>query len=154
MSDLAQLAADFARAAVTIGEVARPVLQASAERIREEWRHTWPWSGSTHLPYMTRAGPGLGMRVSYNTKVTPVGAEAEIGPRKEGAGALANLIEFGSINNSPHPGGAPALAKEAPRFEAELVLIAQALTLGALVREHSVPSRFNVKGGDRGTGTA
>ena len=44
--------------------------------------------------------------------------EAEIGPDKlRPQGPLGNLIEFGSINNPPHPGGLPAALREEPRFE-------------------------------------
>lgn len=46
------------------------------------------------------------------------GAVAEIGPDKaKRQGALGNLLEYGSVNNPPHPHLAPALAAERPRFE-------------------------------------
>jgi hypothetical protein len=48
-------------------------------------------------------------------------AWTEIGPSKDRAqGALGNILEFGTINNPPHPHMAPAARAEAPRFEKAL----------------------------------
>ena len=47
--------------------------------------------------------------------------ESEIGPDKSRRqGALGNLIEFGSVNNSPIPHMAPATDAEKPRFDRAL----------------------------------
>jgi len=49
------------------------------------------------------------------------GPTAEIGPDKNRPqGALGNLLEYGSVNNPPHPHMIPAGAAEAPRFEQAL----------------------------------
>lgn len=48
---------------------------------------------------------------------------AEIGPDKDLPGrqaALGNLLEFGSVNNPPHPHMNPAAFRELPRFERAL----------------------------------
>jgi hypothetical protein len=48
-------------------------------------------------------------------------AWTEIGPDKDRPqGALGNILEFGTINNPPHPHMEPAGRAEAPRFEKAL----------------------------------
>jgi hypothetical protein len=133
---LRELVADLerARGAVTVG--ARPILKASAEAVKADWRDTWPWSGSRNLK-------GLGDTVTYEIR----GLSVEIGPVKGGVGSLGNLIEFGSINNPPHPGGDGAIATEAPRFEAAMAAMAMAVLAGGsqvgVFNSRSAPSRFN-----------
>jgi hypothetical protein len=106
--DLADLGRDLRTAAVTAPIVARAVVAKGALNIKNDWRQRW--SGLSHarlLPYA----------VTYDTTEGPWGAEAEIGPDKDKPqGALGNLIEFGSTNNAPIPGGAPALDAEEPKF--------------------------------------
>jgi hypothetical protein len=115
-SGLDGLAADLNRAAQVAPAAARKVVQAGAFNIKRDWRAAW--SGLAHAPSVGRA-------VTYDTVVTATGATAEIGPDKAlRQGALGNLIEFGSINNAPHPGGAPALEAEQPRFERALEQVA------------------------------
>ncbi len=46
------------------------------------------------------------------------GPVSEIGPnKKRRQGALGNLLEFGSVNNPPHPHMRPATDEELPKFE-------------------------------------
>lgn len=142
---LASLAADLQRAAAVIVPATRPLIQASAAQIKEDWRSVFPWSGSLHLPLETRKGPGLGKRLSYDTYSTASGATAVVGVNKGGAGDLGHLIEFGSVNNAPHPGGPGALAKAVPVLEAGLAALASGLISGGfgVSSESSVASRFN-----------
>jgi hypothetical protein len=57
--------------------------------------------------------------ITYDVTSTPTGGtSAEIGPDKDKRqGALGNLIEFGSANNSPIPHLGPALEHEIPNLE-------------------------------------
>lgn len=65
--------------------------------------------------------PAYPSSITYDTRLTPGGAVAEIGPDKaKRQGALGNLLEFGSVNNPPHPHMAPAGDAERPRFERAL----------------------------------
>jgi hypothetical protein len=147
MADLDDLIRDLTIAATAVGQAMRPALQASAQAIKEDWQNTWPWSGTQHL---SLRGGGPSLRIGFETKVAPFEAYAEIGVnRGDGsssarAGKLAHLIEFGSVNNAPHPGGGPALAKQVPVFTAAMLAIGQGLLVGATaIGQTSVPSRFN-----------
>jgi hypothetical protein len=67
--------------------------------------------GLSHAPLYPRS-------ITYDAYPTWSGARAQIGPDKDKRqGSLGNLLEYGSVNNAPHPHLAPALAAEAPRFE-------------------------------------
>lgn len=105
---LKALAADLDRAAAVAPAVARQVVQRGALNIKTDWRREW--SGLSHAPALHRA-------VGYDTWVTASGAAAEIGPDTDKRqGYLGNVAEYGTVNNAPHPGGAPALERERPRF--------------------------------------
>lgn len=107
-----ELAAEFELAkAKTLPEVAAVVVKGGVN-IKKDWASAW--KGLKHVRVLPYA---IGFDVT-----TAVGSiSAEIGPDKDKRqGPLANLIEFGSLNNPPHPGGGPALDKEAPRFEKAL----------------------------------
>lgn len=95
------------------GEV-RKVAAKGALNIKRDWQAAW--SGHPRI----RMLPGT---ITYDTQQTADKVSAEIGPvhGRRGA-ALASLIEyeFGGIHSSPIPGGAPALAREAPRFDRAL----------------------------------
>jgi hypothetical protein len=100
----------------------RKVVQRGALQIKTNWARRW--SGHPHYP-------SLGAAVSYDSDQTPAAVEAEIGPDKERRqGALGNLIEYGSVNSAPNPGGLPALAAEEPRFAAALEDLAERLVSG------------------------
>ncbi|HEY9411123.1 MAG TPA: hypothetical protein VIP77_16205 [Jiangellaceae bacterium] len=110
-SDLQRLVADLGEAADILPDV-RGVVAKGALNIKQDWRRRW--SGLAHAPAIPNA-------ITYDTKLTPHSAEAEIGPDKsKRQGALGNLLEYGSIKNGPIPGGAPALAEETPKFEKAL----------------------------------
>lgn len=108
MSDLEKLAADLSNAVPVSAAKVRGVVQKGALNVKNDWRAAW--SGLAHAPSVDEA-------VTFDTRVTAGGIEAEIGPDKsKRQGALGNLIEFGSVNNGPTPGGEPALQAEEPRF--------------------------------------
>lgn len=95
----------------------KAVVSRGALNVKNDWKRRW--SGIGHAPALPRA-------ISYDTKASATVVEAEIGPDKERRqGALGNLIEFGSTNNAPIPGGLPALAAEAPKFEKALEDLAE-----------------------------
>ena len=110
-SDLRRLVAELGQAA-DIDDDVRPVVQRGALNIKQSWRRHW--TGLGHAPYVANS-------VTYDTKASGFKVEAEIGPDKsKPQGALGNLLEYGSLKNAPIPGGAPALAEEAPNFEKAL----------------------------------
>ena len=110
--DLGRLASDLHTVAVKSTAVCRAVVQKGALNIKNDWRARW--TGKRYLPALANS-------ITFDTEITPFGVEAEIGPDKSRPqGPLANLIEYGSVNNAPDPGGAPALDAEAPRFEKAL----------------------------------
>lgn len=71
------------------------------------------WSGTKHL----RKLPSL---VSYDVYRTFGSIVVEVGPKHVGQGELANLAEFGSVNNAPRPALSPELDIEEPKTVAAL----------------------------------
>lgn len=92
------------------GKEFRAVVNRGALNVKTEWRKRW--TGLSHAPHLASA-------ISYDVTSRGNGQHsAEIGPDKaRPQGALGNIIEFGSINNRPHPGGLPAARREEPRVE-------------------------------------
>lgn len=92
------------------GKDFRSVTNMAGLRVKTDWRRRW--AGLSHAP-------SLGDAVTYDLKSRGLAIhEVEIGPDKtRRQGALGNLIEFGSRNNPPHPGGLPSALREEPRFE-------------------------------------
>lgn len=86
------------------------VVERAAVNIKKDWQQRW--SGIAHAPALPAA-------ITYDPLDWAVGSvRTEIGPDKQRRqGALGNIIEFGTKNNGPIPGGLPALAAETPRFE-------------------------------------
>lgn len=86
----------------------RKVVVKGAQNIKADWRKGW--EGFRHAPSLPTA-------VGYDVGKAAEVVKAEIGPdKRKRQGALGNLLEFGSVNNPPHPAGALALEAEAPRF--------------------------------------
>jgi hypothetical protein len=107
--DLEQILADSAGAAPA--EV-RKVVAKGALNIKKDARR---------LVGRPAHAPAYSSSITYDTRMTPAGAVAEIGPDKsKRQGALGNLLEYGSVNNPPHPHMAPAGEAEKPRFEKAL----------------------------------
>jgi hypothetical protein len=87
----------------------RGVTNKGALNVKLGWQRRW--RNLSHAPMLADA-------ISYDLTSRGMGEHsAEIGPDKtRPQGALGNLIEFGSVNNPPHPGGLPAAIREEPRF--------------------------------------
>lgn len=100
-TDLRRIPADFPK---RVGQV----VSKGAYNIKKDWKDRW--SGHAHIPALPRA-------ITYDLTVRARDSEAEIGPDKaKRQGPLGNIIEFGTENNAPIPGGLPALAAEEPKF--------------------------------------
>jgi HK97 gp10 family phage protein len=107
--DLDRLAADLDEAAKVAPGEARKVVQKGALNIK---------NGARQRIGRPAHAPAYASSITYDTKETPGGAEAEIGPDKgKRQGALGNLLEYGSINNAPIPHIRPAVDEELPKFE-------------------------------------
>ena len=137
---LSSLAADLLSATVRANAALQPLMLQQAKEVQRSWRATWPWNGSPHLP-------ALGMSVTYSIEAGPGGVTADIGPDKNlRQGALGNLIEFGSVNNPPHPGGDPAVVKQAPIMETAMMALGMTVLAGGggtTQTTGSRASRFN-----------
>jgi hypothetical protein len=108
MSDVDRLARDLDAGADVAREGVRPVVAKGCLNIKTATKKRW--TGLSNAPALPAA-------VTYETHLTPTGAWGEVGPEKEKRqGALGNVIEYGTVNNPPHPGLAPSLAEEDPRF--------------------------------------
>lgn len=95
----------------------KAVVSKGALNIKNDWKRRW--SGIGHAPALPAA-------VTYDTKESRDSVSAQIGPDKgRRQGALGNIIEFGTSNNAPIPGGLPALAAEQPKFEKALEDVAE-----------------------------
>lgn len=115
-SDVERLVTGLTNVPARMLPEARAVVAKGAVNIKKDWAGRW--SGLAHAPSVGRA-------VTYDLVNLLTAVEAEIGPDKERRqGALGNLIEFGSVNNGPIPGGLPALQAEEPRFLAAIEQLA------------------------------
>jgi hypothetical protein len=88
------------------------VLSRGALQIKQDWRRRWsPVGAPPHqLPHVRR---GIG----YDLHRKGTRFLAEIGvARSNPQASLAHFPEFGSVNNAPLPGGAPALRAETPKY--------------------------------------
>lgn len=121
ISQVTHLAADIRAGYREAARDAMKVVGKGALNVKNDWKREWA---------SLLALPGLPRTISYD--VTLKGAmeiEAEIGPDRGrgGQAALAWVAEYGATTNAPHPGGAPALAKEAPRFEMQAAKLVEGL---------------------------
>jgi hypothetical protein len=114
-----KIVAEFAMAEQrTLPEV-MAVVSRGAVQIKKDWAQRW--GGLKHAPALPRS-------IGYDLFATPLRVGADIGPDKnKPQGALGNLVEFGSLNNSPRPGGSPALDAEAPKFIAAMEALTKKL---------------------------
>lgn len=86
----------------------KKVVSKGSLNVKKDWAGRW--QGLAHAPALPRA-------VTYDLDTAGDVVSGEIGPDKSRRqGSLGNLLEFGSMNNAPHPGGLPALEAEEPRF--------------------------------------
>src|ERR1700754_2874530 len=103
------LAAELAETARVAPAEARKVVQKGLLNIKNDWRKRW--TGYPHAPRLPYA-------IGYDSYLKGYETGGEVGPDKDKRqGALGNLFEYGSLNNAPIPGGAPALETERPKFE-------------------------------------
>jgi hypothetical protein len=101
--DLRQLAVDLSRAAKTVDP--RKFVQVEAHRIKQDWQREW--TGIRGMPHIARS-------VTYDTKLTASGAEAEIGPDPDRPqGPLDNIVEYGGSTQGPIRPVTPRLVKDA-----------------------------------------
>jgi hypothetical protein len=108
MADLDDLARALEAAPDEARKQVRPVVAKGALNVKTAWRKSWAGLSSA---------PALAGAVTYDVRSTTVGAAAEIGPDvAKRQGYLGNLIEYGSVNNRPRPGGRPAAEAEEPRL--------------------------------------
>jgi hypothetical protein len=88
--------------------------------IKTDWAGRWSGLGK-HLPDLPKT-------VSYDVFTLPGRVRGEVGPdinRRQGP--LGGVAEFGTPTSAPHPGGAPALDAEAPKFEAAMLMLTKRL---------------------------
>ncbi|MGC5033076.1 hypothetical protein [Micromonospora sp. DT229] len=98
---------------------ARKVVQRGALQIKRDAQQRI--SGLKHAPAYPHS-------ITYDTKETPGGAVAEIGPDKNRRqGALGNILELGTVKNPPRPHMIPAAQAEEPKFERALADLAERL---------------------------
>lgn len=111
-SELRGLEVSLAKAMAGAMKDVTAVVAKGALNIKNEARRLSPKGG--HV----RQYPNS---ITYDMRMSVRGPMAEIGPDKEKRqGALGNLLEYGSVNNGPHPHMRPAAQKEQPRFEKAL----------------------------------
>jgi len=104
-SDISKLAADIGRAPSKSGRTLRQAMEVTATKIRDAARQKA--SGLEHAPaFPASITYDIGANHSLLRETFGAGGAdsivAEIGPDKDRPqGALGNLLEFGSVNNSP-----------------------------------------------------
>jgi hypothetical protein len=87
---------------------AKRIVGQGCNNIKKDWRARW--IGHRHIPH-------LPFTITYDVTMVGDTIVGEVGPDKgKNQGPLGNIIEFGTINNAPIPGGQPALDAEEPRF--------------------------------------
>lgn len=109
-SDLSRLAADLGKVPPVSGRNLRKAIEVTARHVRDDWRKNA--AGMSHAP-------AFPFSITYDIDGNGESSlEAEIGPDKGRAqGALGNLIEYGSVNNSPQGLGHGALQANEADFE-------------------------------------
>lgn len=89
--DLGDLVRELEAAAGSIDP--RALVQVEAMNVKRDWQQEW--SGIRGLPH-------IGRSVTFDTKESRAGAEAEIGPDPgRTQGPLDNIVEFGSSQHGP-----------------------------------------------------
>lgn len=87
----------------------RKAAQVTATKIKADARSRI--SGHKYLPQYPYS-------ITYDTKITPVSVEVEIGPdRAREQGPLGRIIEFGTAKNAPLPHMGPALEANTDDFQ-------------------------------------
>jgi HK97 gp10 family phage protein len=108
-SDLEKLADDLEQASKDILEEVKKVTAKGALNVKKDAQRRI--SGLAHAPAYPRS-------ISYDVRTHGMVVEAEIGPDKnKRQGPLGNILEFGTVNNPPHPHLSPALDAETSTYE-------------------------------------
>lgn len=116
VTQVKELAVDLTLAGAGIVPAARAVIEKGALNIKTGARARV--TGFPHAPSAPAA-------ISYDMNISATAVEAEIGYDKgKRQGALGNLLEYGSVKNSPIPALAPALREETPNTEKFLAEVA------------------------------
>lgn len=115
-SEVGKLAVDLSRAPGIELPLVRQAVQVTAHKVRDTQRQLAP--KGPHLP-------GYERTITYDTTLTAAGVDAEIGPRDEGQGELAGLLEFGGAKSGPHPHILAALDPHLADFELGIGLAAE-----------------------------
>lgn len=117
VSEIRELIADFSQVPAQLARHARPVVSKGALNIKNQLRDE------------AKASRTLGFDRFIDYDLVDDGFGAEIGPRKEARGSLANIAYFGGVYGGggtvPDPRG--ALEAEAPRFMQELAKLGEDL---------------------------
>jgi hypothetical protein len=112
----------FAVAAEDVDDVAVEEVEDAAKLIRDDWRAQW--AGFKSAPHLHKA-------VTHDVFHLGGSVSAEIGPdKRKKQGPLGSLLEFGSVNNPPHPAGGPALVRGADSLEKRIADRAEELLDG------------------------
>ena len=110
VSEVRKLEQDLGRVSGRVLRETEQVVARGAQNIKTDW--SGRWKGLGNLPHLHAA-------INYDLDVLGTAGQihAEIGAdRGRRQGNLAHIAEFGSPSSGAHPGGAPALAAEEPRF--------------------------------------
>ena len=108
MTTLREWADDLRRAGAEVMDEGEKVVSKGSLNIKNDWRARW--SGHERIKHVPAA-------IGYDIDRDENRIESTIGPDKAMVqAAIANIIEFGSVNNAPIPGGAPALDAEEPGY--------------------------------------
>lgn len=116
------LAADLLTAATRVAREVRDVVAKGANNVKRDARANVERSAPVQNAHAQYA-------INYDDP-SAVGSviSSEIGYDKDlPGGALGNILEYGSRNNSPHRDLGRALDAETPRFEEQLVAVAERL---------------------------
>lgn len=119
-SGVTELAAAMSASPELLQANLRKAVQVTAAKVKASARSRA--SGYRHLPRYPYS-------ITYDTKLTPVSVEAEIGPDKGlTQGPLGNIVEFGTSKNAPIPHLGPALDENADDLVRGVeIAVAQAL---------------------------
>lgn len=121
-SEVHQLATDLRGVSSRLSRKVQPVVAKGALNIKNDLQAQM--RRSTHFRPIARG-------ISYDTKTTSGGYEAEIGPVKGSPGSLANIAYFGdSLGAGTVEDPQAALDREGPAFADAIAAVAAELALG------------------------
>jgi len=105
-AELEELSAAMQRVAVDCMDTAVDVAKEAGKEARDTWRDQW--RGFKSAKHLYRA-------VTHDVFTFGDQVMIEVGPdKRRKQGPLGNLLEYGSVNNAPRPGGPIAQARTSP----------------------------------------